>query len=393
MGRTKKSEGLTTSEIDTIFDSLRAMGTFSGGKDTKFVELANDLGSNISLFNSIAISKELEASIVHTDNISSAEIRMLVKLFYQIQDIRKAIREQIRSIESGKSGTTEGSGNIQIKILEHPLTNIAITEKNLEKCLGAIAKSRADGRWLMEIKGVGPITAAGLLAYLDIEGKEYATQFLSYAGLNDNNRPWLGKEKSKAIVEEVVGNAKSITDDMVIEIAAKTQWTYVYLKSRAYNEEKDKWSKTDLINACAKIPYNKDLKVLLWKISDVFIKNMNRGSRYGELFAERKAYEMANNEKGMYADQAANILATKNIGKSTEAYKWYSKGMLPPAHINARARRWAEKIFLSHVFEEMYRVHYDKVPPRYYTLVHSEGKHNKEYAPEVPYTKVSEELN
>jgi hypothetical protein len=102
---------------------------------------------------------------------------------------------------------------------------------------------------------------------------------------------------------------------------------------------------------------------------------------------------MANNEKGMYADQAANILATKNIGKSTEAYKWYSKGMLPPAHINARARRWAEKIFLSHVFEEMYRVHYDKVPPRYYTLVHSEGKHNKEYAPEVPYTKVSEELN
>ena len=62
------------------------------------------------------------------------------------------------------------------------------------------------------------------------------------------------------------------------------------------------------------------------------------------------------NEEGKFADQAANILETKNIGKDTVAYKSYSQGKLPKAHITARAMRWTEKIFLSHLFEEMYRV-------------------------------------
>ena len=145
-------------------------------------------------------------------------------------------------------------------------------------------------------------------------------------------------------------------------------------------------NKTGLINQIAKIPYNKDLKTLMvFKIGESFVKVQNRDSLYGRLYAERKALETKLNEEGHYAEQAARKLATTKIGKDTEAYKWYSKGKLPPAHIHSRARRWAVKIFVSHVFEEMYRVHYGKAPAPYYVL--DKMGHKDYIGPEVPFTR------
>ena len=82
----------------------------------------------------------------------------------------------------------------------------------------------------MSIKGIGPTLAAGLLAYFDVTGIEYATHFMSYAGLNDNNRPWLGREKTEKIVNEILGSSKEISDDDLIEIANRTQWSVSYLR-------------------------------------------------------------------------------------------------------------------------------------------------------------------
>jgi hypothetical protein len=257
-----------------------------------------------------------------------------------------------------------------------------------------ICQSTEVGRWLLSINGLGPVLAAGLLGYLDIEGKDYATQFISYAGLNDNNRPWLGAEKSRAIVNEVCGTSKTVTDDMVAEIAVRTQWPYTFLVKRAYTEKdgKGKWSKDKLIKACSMIPYNKELKTHMYKVGSSFQWLCNKPeSLYGSLFTQRRQYEMEKNEAGEYAQQAAEKLEKYDIGKTTEAYKAYSQGKLPKAHINARAMRWTEKIFLSHLFEEMYRVRYDKVPPRYYSLDKLGEEHNKDIAPEVPFTKVTGE--
>ena len=158
---------------------------------------------------------------------------------------------------------------------------------------------------------------------------------------------------------------------------------------KAYNKEKGKWSKEDLISACSMIPYNAKAKVLMWKVGKSFwwLKNDSE-SLYGRLYSERKVKELQKNSDKDYADQAAEKLEKYNIGKSTNAYKAYKNGELPMAHIDARCIRWVEKIFLSHLFEEMYRVRYDKVPPRYYSLAHLEECHNKEIDPEVPYHEV-----
>ncbi len=56
------------------------------------------------------------------------------------------------------------------------------------------------------------------------------------------------------------------------------------------------------------------------------------------------------------------------IGKTTEAYKYYIKGQLPPAHIQARAERYAVKLFIAHFFEVYYKFHFKKDPPAPYPI-------------------------
>ena len=103
-------------------------------------------------------------------------------------------------------------------------------------------------------------------------------------------------------------------------------------------------------------------------------------------------------------------LETTKIGKETNAYKWYSGQidinwvkklrennesfpesipkkalitngipMLPPAHIHARARRYAVKIFLSHLFEIMFMNYHHVKPPKPYIIQH--GGHSRYVAP------------
>lgn len=333
------------------------------------------------------LTKDLKKEIANVNNASMQEIRYLVDNYYQVQNKRIALQGQIRALRQEADVT---GSNAFVDILEWQLKCQKIQEDGIKKALECICKTSEVGRWLMSIKAIGPVTAAGLLAYFNVEGINYATHFMSYAGLNDNNRPWLGAEKSKKIVEEVLGKSKTITNDHLTKISARTQWKYEYL-DKVCSKYDDKGnlksrSKTDLIKACSKIPYNKNLKVLMFKIGESFVKNANRGSLYGQLYQQRKALEIKLNDEGHYKDQAKAILESKNLGKETDAYKAYSKGKLPDAHIHRRAVRWATKIFVSHVFEEMYRVHNNEKPESYYVFSHQ--GHKDYIGPEVKFTRL-----
>lgn len=362
-------------------------------KDVKVVQFNENqltVDDTIELIKALKLTKDLKTEIMNIGSVDKSEVKMLVDLYYQQQKYRKSLREQIRSIEQGRA---TGTDNTNVAILNWVLNNVVILEHGISKILELVVSSDKVGRWLMDIVGIGHVLAAGLLASFDVKGREYATQFISYAGLNDNNRPWLGKEKSKEIINDIVGKTKVITNDMVYEIANKTQWPYNYLMQKAYDQEKYKWSKDKLIAACSMIPYNKEVKTLMFKVGSSFQWMCNKpNSLYGRLYSERKQLELKRNEEGANKEYCEKALATKTFDKSTETYKAYSAGKIPLAQINMRAIRWVEKIFISHLFEEMYRVEYNKVPPRYYSLVHMEGQHNKDIAPEVPYTLVESEL-
>lgn len=357
------------------------------------------------LVSAFKLTKSIKSDFIDISNISREEMKMLVDLYYQLQDNRKRSREQIRSIEQGRDGGKSSNASV----MNWVLLNQSIIEKQIPPIMKEVCENDEVGRWLLQIKGIGPVLAAGLLAYFNVEGKQYSNCFISYAGLNDHNRPWLGKEKSKQIIDEIMGDRKKVTEDDLAKIAAKTQWSIEYLQKSCYDEKKGKvvLNRTKLQNACAKIPYNKNLKTLMWKVAQSFIYQSSNGSYYGQLYLQRKAYEIMRNDEGYnkeYAESHIGILKDK----STETYKAYSEGRIPDSQITARARRWVEQLFLSHLFDEMYRVHNDALPPIPYILAHPEKdstiqnmeaddpeylkeRHNRYIEPEVPYTLVTSE--
>lgn len=191
------------------------------------------------------------------------------------------------------------------------LANLETLENQIKRALDAYTDGDPVGRWCKGITGIGPVIAAGLLAHIDIEKAPTAGHIWSFAGLDPRRE----------------------------------------------------WKKGELR------PWNAKLKVLCWKIGQSFVKVSNNDKDvYGKIYKARKELEMANNEAGLYADQAKAKLEKFNIGKTTDAYKAYSIGKLPPAHIQQRAERYATKIFLSHLHEVWYKEHFKQDPPKPFAL-------------------------
>jgi hypothetical protein len=277
------------------------------------------------------LDKDLASSV---KTMTKEEARLLVDAYYTQQDNRLRHDGKIRS----KSLDDQPHG-----VLSWASERAGLLEGQLAIALKYFAESQHMGRWAMDVCGIGPVIAAGLVAHIDTDPPRCtAGHVWAFAGLDPSK----------------------------------------------------KWNKGE------KRPWNAALKVLAYKAGESFVKNQNRESCfYGKLFAERKAQEWENNLLGKFSDQATAAISAKNFQKGTTAELFYSgklspkavrkmldKGpipekikatkvgdeipMLPPAHIHARARRYAVKLFLAHWFEEAYRHHFKKEPPSPYPIAH-----------------------
>lgn len=188
-----------------------------------------------------------------------------------------------------------------------------ILEGQIKRALERFVSAHPCGPWLESIHGIGPVIAAGLLAHIDINEAPTVGHIWAFGGY-DPTKEWLKGQKR---------------------------------------------------------PFNASLKVIFWKAGQSFLKAHNDPRCfYGHLYAKKKKEIQAANEAGVYAEQCKAILAKFNYRKETDAYKAYITGKLPPAHVDARARRHAVKIFLAHLHEEMYRKLLGKEPPLPYPIAH-----------------------
>lgn len=216
--------------------------------------------------------------------------------------------DRIRSAHQVRTLTEAGEPN---EVLAWLGANAGVIERNIKSALGVYADAHPVGRWAQSIVGIGPIISAGLLAHIDITRAPTVGHIWRFAGL-----------------------------DPTVKWAPKT-----------------------------KRPWNASLKTLSWKAGESFVKVSGHDDDvYGHLYLERKAKEIARNDAGALADQAAHKLETYRIGKTTEAYGHYAAGRLPPARIHARAKRWTVKLFLAHYHHVAYSVHYGEPPPKPYVL-------------------------
>lgn len=195
-------------------------------------------------------------------------------------------------------------------------------ERAIKSALDRYTETRPEGRWAKSIVGIGPVLSAGLLAHIDITKAPTAGSIWRFAGLDPTS---------------------------------------------VWHKDTER-------------PWNARLKVLCWKIGESFVKvQAKERDVYGKVYIERKGQERERNESGQFADQAAAALVAKRYRKETRARTAYESGRLPDAHIHARARRYAVKLFLAHFHHVAYEVAYGTPPPKPYIIEH--GGHTHYLAP------------
>lgn len=184
-------------------------------------------------------------------------------------------------------------------------------EGQIKRALEKFTDEHKVGAWLKSIYGIGPVLAAGLIAHIDINKAPTAGHIWRYAGLDPTS----------------------------------------------------KWEKK------TKRPWNADLKTLCWKVGQSFMKfSGSEFCTYGHIYRARKEYEIKRNEAGGNKETAANTLVTKKISKEKDAYKYLIVGVLPPAQIDARARRYAVKLFLAHLQYVWWCLEKKEKPARPYSI-------------------------
>jgi hypothetical protein len=316
------------------------------------------------------------------------ESRFLVDAYYQLQENRKRAAGQERAL--AKSGEPH-------EIITWLRTQNAVLESQIKAALDIYTQNHMMGEWMRQVYGIGPVISAGLLAHIKIERCPTVGHIYSYAGIAG---PETDTELKRAIYK--VAYREPIPEGVIPHLTLEPPYEATYLypdghfhaffqvvvdseaahpaiiasnpqiigvdrSIRAYSGNRP-WKKGE------KRPWNASFKTLCWKAGHSFMMFSNdEECFYGQMYRRRKEREVNRNERGEFREVAAKRKDT--VDKKTDAYAAYSKGILPPAHVDAMARRYTVKIFLSHLHEEWYFRHWGKEAPAPYAIAILEHGH------------------
>jgi len=264
----------------------------------------------------VSIDKWSPIKRLTKDLMDAMEVTTISEARFLVDNYYIMQNDRIRAYGQGRAMQETGEPHQVIKYLAG---QSEVLEEQIKRALDRYTDSYPIGTWLKSHTGIGPVIAAGLVSNLDITKAPTAGHFWSYAGLCPGQKRVKGQ---------------------------KANW-------------------------------NPALKRILWLAGESFVKVSGKPhAYYGQLYKQRKEYEQAKNEAGDYKEQAMEKAG--QVAKTTESYKFYSIGKLPPAHIQRRSLRWVTKILLSHLQEVWYWHEYGKAPPAPYVMAHLGHAHKLE---------------
>lgn len=389
---------------------------------TQSTDTYDDLDDTIEVVGKLA-SKDLRKA---AETLTHVQARFMVDTYYAAQDLRKAQQNRQRaSIELQEPNELmQWSAKAQLNI-----------EHVIKAAMDTYTMQHPLARWARSIPGIGPVIGAGLMAHLGGQlPPPTVGHWWSFAGLNPDTE-WRGRDEMWSIIKTAY--AVDGTDATAIVTIAETVHKYperLYelagceaLSREETQERLSAFTDPTTVEKCFRerpfetgaavkllcerigmprgevyqylyrdIPVNRDelrkgltirpwnarLKVLCFKIGESFVKVQNKPEDvYGKIYAERKKKEQEANGRFEYRDQAEKILNSKNFRSETIARAAYQRGQLPDAHIHARARRRAVKLFLAHFHEVAYFLAYGKLSPMPYAIAHIPGHVHRLFAP------------
>lgn len=304
-----------------------------------------------------ALDKDIRAA---AREMRPRDIRVLVDHYYALQDLRLQVQGKVRAVKQGRD---EGA----VFVVSAMFARQVGLEQDIKGALAAWVKVQADPSptaWAARQVGIGPVIAAALAAHLPgterVMDAERPDQAARIAALSDGVRTREGWERTRMVDKE-----GEILEGWVrprsVPPTVGHWWRFAGLDPTLV------WGKGEVR------PWNAKLKVVCYKIGESFVKvSGNENAFYGQLYAERKAWELAKDADGGNADAAAAALA-KPTRWSDNQRKAYESGHLPPAQLHRRATRWVTKLFLAHYHEAAYLAEYGTPPPKPYVLEHVPG--------------------
>lgn len=317
----------------------------------------------------IRLSRDLREA---STKMSRVQVRWTVHRYYSAQDERKRAANQVRASKEAEEPND---------LLDWSLVAARRFEGGLKASLGEFAASYRVGQWLQSLFAVGPVISAAVLSFFDIRKAPTVGHMWRFAGL-DPSLKWPGKQGATDLLKEVLGDSKEVTPahaQKIQEATGQHVANVLRIFEEGYETKAGRHKGRKAVESwLAKRPWHGPLKALcLFGIGETQVKFCNHEkSYYGPLYSQYKANLTAANERGDFAELAAQRLREEKIGKGTDCYKHLTNGVLPPGQIHNRARRWMVKLFLSHSHEVMYWDFHGKAPPAPFVFEHpTNGDH------------------
>jgi hypothetical protein len=258
-------------------------------------------------------SKDVPIPFKDTENIPHYLLKNLVDIYYDFQGQRIQTQLRIGASERQNSLTKEQLSLYGITTIFENAQNF---EKDVEKLIVKQLKNHAlYTQYLVEIQGIGPLIAAGLIAYIDdIEKFDHVSSLWQYSGYGMNRFCPNCKKPTSVIVKYSTGTkAKKLQP---FESCPQCDGDTIPILQKRTSGYQSNW--------------NDKLKTLAWKASASFVKQAASKSKYRKLYDKIKK------------DERRKHPTKKIVGGKT---------MFNDGHINNRTMRKVSKIFLAHVWQ------------------------------------------
>lgn len=177
----------------------------------------------------ITDSERIKQDIARLSELKNTELRIFVESFYDMQKLRIAVENRIRSYTA--------AGLIEYINPESAMAQLKGAEKDLEKEITTLIKQHPLWKaFFVDVKGIGPIMAAGLIAWRDdINKARTISAFWKYHGLSSTQ-----SKRKKGETLDYNPKAKTHAWKCGMQLLkAKGAYSRIYYEAKAKYEQRE----------------------------------------------------------------------------------------------------------------------------------------------------------